>query len=177
MPSPQRARSGSACSAVACPTRVTLRNQVDPFRQGLRELGWSEGQNLAPIEFRWAEGKHERFPALLDELLRLDLDLLVTISPRPAMLAKEATKTLPIVALAVDDPVTMGLVASIARPGGNITGISAAFAGLLREAPATAEGNRARGAPVRGRVQPDHRAAKGARRCRARDGKPAWASR
>jgi putative tryptophan/tyrosine transport system substrate-binding protein len=97
----------------------------------LRELGWIEGQNLAPIELRYAEGKDERIPALLDELLRLDLDVLVTTSPRPALLAKEATKTLPIVAIAVDDPVQMGLVASLARPGGNITGVSAAFQGLL----------------------------------------------
>jgi len=110
---------------------VTLRYTVEPFRQGLRELGWTEGQNLAPIEFRWAEGKDERYPALLDELLRLDLDLLVTVGLRAALLAKEATRTLPIVAIGVDDPVQMGLVASIARPGGNITGISAAFTGLL----------------------------------------------
>jgi putative ABC transport system substrate-binding protein len=115
------------------PDPATLRSQVEPLRQGLRELGWVEGQNLAPIEFRWAEGKLERLPVLLDELLRLDLDLLVTTSPRPAMLAKEATKTLPIVALAIDDPVQMGLAVSIARPGGNITGISAAFAGLLEK--------------------------------------------
>ena len=110
---------------------VTLRAQVEPFRQGLGELGWTEGQTLAPIEFRWSEGRYERFPALLDELLRIDLDLLVTAGPRPAMLAKEATKALPIVAIAVDGPVEMGLAASIARPGGNITGISAAFSGLL----------------------------------------------
>lgn len=115
------------------PEPAVLRSQAEPFRLGLRELGWTEGQNLAPIEFRWAEGKYERFPALLDELLRLDLNLLVTVSPRPAMLAKEATKTLPIVALAVDDPVAMGLIASIARPGGNITGVSAAFSGLLEK--------------------------------------------
>ena len=113
------------------PDPISLRAQVEPLRHGLRELGWTEGQNLAPIEFRWSEGKHERFPVLIDELLRLDLDLLVTTSPRPAMLAKEATKTLPIVAIGVDDPVEMRLVANIARPGGNITGISAAFSGLL----------------------------------------------
>jgi putative ABC transport system substrate-binding protein len=110
---------------------VTLRSTVEPFRQSMRELGWTEGQNLAPIEFRWAEGKDERYPALLDELLRLNLDLLVTVGLRAALLAKEATRTLPIVAMGVDDPVQMGLVASIARPGGNITGISAAFTGLL----------------------------------------------
>jgi putative ABC transport system substrate-binding protein len=113
------------------PDPVTLRTQVDPLRQALRDLGWIEGQNLAPIEVRWAEGRYERFPALLVELLRLDLDVLITMSPRPAMLAKEATKTLPIVALGVDDPVAMGLVTSIARPAGNITGVSAAFTGLL----------------------------------------------
>jgi len=118
--------------SAATPDPATLRMQVDPFRHGLRALGWIEGQNLAPIEFRWAEGRFERLPALLDELLRLDLGLLVTTSPRPAMLAKEvAPKTLSIVALAVDDPVQMGLAPSIARPGGNITGISAAFDGLV----------------------------------------------
>lgn len=110
---------------------VTLRSTVEPFRQAMRELGWTEGQNLAPIEFRWAEGQDERYPALLDELLRLNLDLLVTVGLRAALLAKEGTRTLPIVAIGVDDPVQMGLVASIARPGGNITGISAAFTGLL----------------------------------------------
>jgi putative ABC transport system substrate-binding protein len=115
------------------PDPLTLRTQVDPLRQALRDLGWTEGENLAPIEFRWAEGRYERFPPLLVELLSLDLDLLVTVSPRLAMLAKEATKTLPIVALAVDDPVAMGLVTSIARPGGNITGVSAAFSGLLEK--------------------------------------------
>jgi putative ABC transport system substrate-binding protein len=130
-PAARRVRIGFLSGST--PDPATLRYQVDPLRQGLRELGWIEGQNLAPIEFRWAEGKLERLPALLDELLRLDLDLLVTTSPRPAMLAKEATKTLPIVALAIDDPVQMGLAASIARPGANITGISAAFAGLLEK--------------------------------------------
>lgn len=119
--------------SAATPEPATLRSQVEPFRQGLREFGWIEGQNLAAIEFRWAEGRFERLPALLDELLRLDLDVLVTTSPRPAMLAKEATKTIPIVALGVDDPVQMGLAASIARPGGNITGISAAYAGLMEK--------------------------------------------
>ena len=119
--------------SAATPEPATLRSQVEPFRQGLREFGWIEGQNLAAIEFRWAEGRFERLPALLDELLRLDLDVLVTTSPRPAMLAREATKTIPIVALGVDDPVQMGLAASIARPGGNITGISAAYAGLMEK--------------------------------------------
>jgi putative tryptophan/tyrosine transport system substrate-binding protein len=119
--------------SAATPEPATLRAQVEPFRQGLREHGWIEGQNLATIEFRWAEGKFERLPALLAELLQLDPDVLVTTSPRPAMLAKDATRTIPIIALAVDDPVQMGLAASIARPGGNITGISAAYSGLMEK--------------------------------------------
>ena len=111
---------------------VLVRNQIDPFRQGLRELGYVEGQNLA-IEFRWADGKYERLPGLMDELIRLAPDVLVTFGPRPAMLAKDVPKTLPVVAVAVDDPVQMGLVASLTRPGGNITGISAAFDGILQK--------------------------------------------
>jgi len=118
--------SGSA------PDPITLRNAVNPFRQGLRELGYIEGQNL-DIAFRWADGKYERLPSLLDELIRLAPDVLVTAGPRPAMLVKDATKTLPVVAIAVDDPVQMGLIASLTRPGGNVTGISAAFDGILQK--------------------------------------------
>lgn len=114
------------------PDPATQRYQIEPLRQGLRALGWIEGQNLT-IDFRWAEGKYERLPGLLQELIRLEPDLLVTAGPRPAMLAKEAVKTLPVVAVAVDDPVEMGLAQSIAQPGGNITGISAAFDGLLEK--------------------------------------------
>lgn len=114
------------------PDPGTLRSQVEPLRQGLRELGWAEGQNLT-IEFRWAEGKYERLPGLLDELLRFQPDLLVTVGPRPTMLVKDAVKTLPIVAVGVDDPVQMGLAASITRPGGNITGLSTAFGGILQK--------------------------------------------
>ena len=127
----RRARIGFLSGST--PDPATLRSQIEPLRQGLRELGWSEGNNLDPLELRWAEGKLDRLPALLDELLRLDLDVLITTSPRPAMLAKQATQTLAIVALGVDDPVQMGLAPSIARPGGNVTGISAAFGGLLQK--------------------------------------------
>lgn len=109
---------------------VSRATTLEPFRLGLRELGWVEGETLAAIELRYTEGKDERYPLLIAELLRLDLALLVTLGVRAAMLAKEATQTLAIVALAVDDPVQMGLVASFARPGGNITGVSAAFQGL-----------------------------------------------
>ncbi len=99
------------------------RNMLDPLRQTLRELGWVEGQNLG-IDYRWGEGDPNRLPAMLAELLAFKLDLLVTAGPRPALLAKAATTTLPVVAVAVDDPVQMGLAATMSRPGGNVTGVS-----------------------------------------------------
>ena len=99
-------------------------SMADPFRQGLRDLGHVEGQTV-DIDFRWAEGVPERLPGLAAELLQLHPDVLVTAGPRPAMVAKAATTTVPVVALGVDNPVEMGLVAEFARPGGNVTGISA----------------------------------------------------
>ena len=105
----------------------------------LRELGYVEGKNLA-IEFRYADNKIDRLPALADELVRLKVDMLVTPSTNEALAAKNATRTIPIVFLSVGDPVAAGLVDSLARPGGNITGfttISAVLAGkrleLLKE--------------------------------------------
>jgi ABC-type uncharacterized transport system substrate-binding protein len=104
-----------------------------------RELGYVEGKNLA-IEFRYADNKLDRLPALADELVRLKVDMLVTPSTNEALAAKNATRTIPIVFLSVGDPVAAGLVDSLARPGGNITGfttISAVLAGkrleLLKE--------------------------------------------
>jgi putative tryptophan/tyrosine transport system substrate-binding protein len=105
------------------PDAEVQRNFVEPFRQTLRELGHEEGRNLT-IDFRWAEGKPERLPALTAELLALGPDVLVAMGPRPAYAAKAATGTVPIVAAAVDDPVLMGLAATMARPGGNVTGVS-----------------------------------------------------
>src|SRR5512134_511385 len=104
--------------------------QVNPLRQGLRELGYVEGQNLV-IELRFADGQPERLPALLAELMQRQPDVLVTTGTRPAMAAKEATRSLPIVAVAIDDPVQMGLAESYARPGRNVTGVSAAFRGIF----------------------------------------------
>ena len=103
--------------------QVMLRTVVEPFREGLRELGYVEGQNVS-IEFRWAEGKHERLAGLAAELLRLELDVLVAAFPAPALVAKNATRTVPVVAVGVDDPVAMGLAETMARPGGNVTGVS-----------------------------------------------------
>jgi putative ABC transport system substrate-binding protein len=104
------------------PNSGAMEYQVNPLRLGLRELGHVEGQNLA-LELRWAEGQMERLPALLAELMRLQPDVLVTVGTRPTLLAKSATSSLPIVAVAIDDPVQMGLAESYARPGRNITGV------------------------------------------------------
>jgi putative tryptophan/tyrosine transport system substrate-binding protein len=92
-------------------------------RQGLRELGYVEGQNIA-LEVRWAEGRYERLPALVAELVRLKVDVLVVATTPGALAAKSATRTIPVVMLAAGDPVGSGLVASLARPGGNLTGLS-----------------------------------------------------
>ena len=96
---------------------------VQPFRDGLRDLGYVEGKNLV-IEFRWAEGKYERLPELAAELVRLKVDVIVTHATTGARAAKDATTTIPIVMAIVADPVATGIVASLARPGGNITGMT-----------------------------------------------------
>jgi putative ABC transport system substrate-binding protein len=97
--------------------------RMDAFRQGLRELGYVEGKNIV-IERRHAEGKLERLPALAAELVRLNVDIIVTSGPTATGPAKEATSTIPIVMTFDDDPVGSGFVASLARPGGNVTGLS-----------------------------------------------------
>jgi putative ABC transport system substrate-binding protein len=95
----------------------------EAFRQGLRDLGYVEGRNVV-IEYRDAEGKPERFPALAAELVALKVDVIVAGASPNALFAKQATKTIPIVFVASADPVTDGLVTSLARPGGNVTGLS-----------------------------------------------------
>jgi putative ABC transport system substrate-binding protein len=99
------------------------RRVLDAFRQGIRERGYVEGQNLV-IEYRGAEDRSERLPALATELARLKVDVIVTPATPAARAAQQATTTIPIVASVMQDPVGDGLVASLARPGGNITGLT-----------------------------------------------------
>jgi putative ABC transport system substrate-binding protein len=95
------------------------------FRQGLHELGYVEGQNLA-VEYRYAEGLLERNPNLVAELVRLKVDIIVTTAGPQSLAAKQATTTIPIVFTQVSDPVAEGIIVSLARPGGNVTGLSQA---------------------------------------------------
>src|SRR5712692_8027776 len=101
---------------------------LESFRQGLHELGYVEGQNIL-IDYRWAEGMPDRFPALAAELIQLRVDAIVTYNNAAVAALQQATRTIPIVVANMGDPVGSGLVASLARPGGNITG----FSGLAEE--------------------------------------------
>ena len=96
---------------------------VDPFRQGLAELGWIEGQNIT-IEYRWAEGDLGRHPRLIAELVALKVDILVLAGTSAGRAAVQATRTIPIVAAIIGDPAAAGLVKSLAKPGGNFTGLA-----------------------------------------------------
>jgi putative ABC transport system substrate-binding protein len=104
-------------------TAVLETNLIAPFRDGLRALGYDEGRNVE-IVFRWAEGKYDRFPALVDELVADKVDVLVTAGTPATQAVKRATAVVPLVMIAVGDPVGTGIVSSLARPDGNITGLS-----------------------------------------------------
>jgi ABC-type uncharacterized transport system substrate-binding protein len=121
-------------------SRSSASTRIEAFRQRLRELGWVEGQNIV-IEYCYAEGKFDQFPALAAELMRLKVDVIVSTGTPPTRAAQQATKTIPIVMTNVGDPIGRGFVDSLAKPGGNITGltqISAELGGkrleLLKEA-------------------------------------------
>ncbi len=98
-------------------------SQVEAFRQGLRDLGYVEGKNIL-VEYRYIEGKRDRIPSQVDELVKLKVDVLVFATLPAILAAKQATKTIPIVIVTTQDPVTTGIVDSLARPGGNITGLT-----------------------------------------------------
>jgi ABC-type uncharacterized transport system substrate-binding protein len=105
---------------------------LDAFRQGLRDLGYLEGRNLA-LEIRYAESKPERLPDLAADLVRLKVDLIVSTTGTAAIAVKKATQTIPIVMMGSGDPVRQGLVASLAHPGGNVTGLTIMSPDLSRK--------------------------------------------
>jgi putative tryptophan/tyrosine transport system substrate-binding protein len=108
---------------VSSTTDEKFAHDINPFRSGLRDLGYVEGKNIL-VEYRYQEGKAERGPILVAELIKLNVDVLVLI-PTPAIrAAKKATQTIPIVMVTTADPVATGLISSLARPGGNITGVT-----------------------------------------------------
>lgn len=98
-------------------------NLVEAFRHGMQDLGYKEGQNFA-IEYRWAQGKYERLPALVAELLAQKVDVIVTAGTPAAQAVQKGTKSVPLVMVAVGDPVGTGIIASLNHPGGNTTGLS-----------------------------------------------------
>jgi putative tryptophan/tyrosine transport system substrate-binding protein len=111
-------------------TRTSSPHLTEAFLQGLRELGYVEGQNIT-IEYRWAEGRFEQLPDLAGDLVHLKVDVIVAAVTQPSLAAKKATGTIPIVMVGVSDPVESGLVASLARPGTNITGTSSMTAEVV----------------------------------------------
>jgi putative ABC transport system substrate-binding protein len=119
----QRAARSRPIGYLSSNSASRTQHLVAAFRQGLRELGYVEGQNIN-IEYRFAEGKFERLPAFAAELVELNLDVIVATPTNAALAAKSSTATIPIVMVNAGDPVGVGLVASLARPGGNATGLS-----------------------------------------------------
>jgi putative ABC transport system substrate-binding protein len=108
---------------IGLPSADSLPQRTEAFQTGLKNLGYREGQDLI-VEYRWAESQYDRLPALLAELIAMKVDVIVTHGTPGAMAAKQATSTIPIVVAVVGDAVASGLVKSLARPGGNVTGLT-----------------------------------------------------
>jgi putative ABC transport system substrate-binding protein len=114
---------------LAAPAAAGNADFVEGFRDGLRRLGYNEGRNIV-IEFRFADGQMDRLPGLALELANLRVDAIVVVGSQAAVAARGATATIPIVMVSVGDPAAIGLVASLAKPGGNVTGLSTAHSDL-----------------------------------------------
>ena len=125
---------------------------IESFQREFRKLGYVEGKNIV-FEYRYAEGKLDRLPALANELVRLKVDVLITPNTPAALAAKNATKTIPIVFINVTDPVAAGLVDSLARPGGNITGFTNIGVGVGRQTAGVTQGNHSEALPRCGAVE------------------------
>ena len=125
----QQPRKVALVGFLSGPSLFSIKPRTEAFRQGLRELGYIEGQNII-VDWRSAEGVVERLPDLASELVRLKVDVIVAVSDPAVLAAKNVTKIIPIVMTNVTDPVGTGLVASLAHPGGNITGLPASPVGL-----------------------------------------------
>src|SRR5262249_53452020 len=116
--------AASAASAARDPTPlINTTSDPTPLLDGLRDLGYAEGRDFT-VEWRFDDGRPENLPGLARELAQLPVDVLVTVASPAAIAARQATATVPIVFMLVNDPVAQGLVPSLARPGGNITGLS-----------------------------------------------------
>ncbi len=126
----QQAANVARIGFLSPPSPADAALRLDAFRQGLRELGYVEGQTIA-IEYRFAEGRPERLPALAAELVRLQVDVIVATAPPAPEAAKQATSTIPIVFCLSGNPIAEGLVASLARTGGNMTGLASIAPELL----------------------------------------------
>jgi putative ABC transport system substrate-binding protein len=111
-------------------SRAPSPRSLEAFRQGLRELGYIEGKNII-VEYRYAEGRFERLPALAEELVQLKVEIIVVANSAVARATKKATSTIPIVLASASDPIQSGLVAGLARPGGNITGLTNLISALI----------------------------------------------
>src|SRR5262245_13382776 len=119
----QQARKVPRIGFLGATSAFTEKRRIEAFRQGLHELGYVAGENIV-IEWRWAEEKFERLPALAAELVGLNVEIIITGGSTSTEAAKKVTTTIPIVMTQTTDPVGSGFVASLARPGGNITGLS-----------------------------------------------------
>jgi putative ABC transport system substrate-binding protein len=124
---------------LAAPSASFFSIRFEPFRQGLRDLGYLEGKNIS-IEYRYAEEKLDRLPHLAAELVHLKVDVILTAGESGALAAKNATSTIPVVFAVTEDAVASGLVSSLARPGGNVTGLTVPSYRLRRKKAGAAQG-------------------------------------